>query len=132
MHFCITTEKTVGFGNICKGTTDVSTARRTKFRRNFFVQDAVYNFKNVGVTLVEGIFLFKNEYRRLFDLAIWVDCSFATALARALERRQEGLSPAQTIAAYETIYFPAQKIHFAQDNPRSSADLIFDNDLYPI
>jgi uridine kinase len=91
----------------------------------------VYDFKNVGVILVEGIFLFKHEYRSLFDLAIWVDCSFPTALARALERAQEGLPPAETIAAYETIYFPAQKIHFEQDNPRATADLIFANDPYP-
>ena len=82
--------------------------------------------------LVEGIFLFKREYRRLFDLAIWVDCSFPTALARALERSQEGLPPAKTIAAYGTIYFPAQEIHFNQDNPRATADLIYDNDPYAI
>lgn len=88
----------------------------------------VYSFKNVPVILVEGIFLFKREHRRLFDLAIWVDCSFPTALARALERSQEGLPPAKTIAAYWTTYFPAQEIHFNQDNPRATADLIYDND----
>jgi len=87
-----------------------------------------YNFKNVGVVLVEGIFLFKSEHRKLFDLAIWVDCSFPTALSRALARAQEGLSPAETIRAYETIYFPAQKIHFDRDNPRETAHLIIDND----
>jgi uridine kinase len=92
----------------------------------------IYNFRNVDVILMEGIFLFKREYRRLFDLAIWVDCSFQTALARALERAQEGLPPAKTIAAYVTIYFPAQEIHFNQDNPRATADLIYDNDPYAI
>lgn len=89
----------------------------------------VYTIKNVDVILVEGIFLFKQAYRNLFDVAIWVDCTFATALARALQRAQEGLPPAETIAAYETIYFPAQRIHFDQDNPRGSADLILDNDF---
>ena len=81
---------------------------------------------------MEGIFLFKQAYRSLFDLAIWVDCSFPTALARALERSQEGLPPARTIAAYGTTYFPAQVIHFNQDNPRAAADLIYDNDPYGI
>jgi uridine kinase len=89
-----------------------------------------YDFKDVSVILVEGIFLFKSEYRKHFDLAIWIDCSFPTALARAINRAQEGLSPADTIAAYETIYFPAQRIHFSQDNPRENADLIFTNDNY--
>jgi uridine kinase len=86
-----------------------------------------YEFKDVSVVLVEGIFLFKPQYRKHFDLAIWVDCSFATALARAISRAQEGLSPVNTIAAYETIYFPAQRIHLAQDNPRENADLVFEN-----
>ena len=89
----------------------------------------VYHIRNAGITLVEGIFLFKQAYRNYFDLAIWVDCSFSTALARALQRAQEGLPPAQTIAAYETIYFPAQRIHFERDNPRAAADLVIDNDF---
>ena len=88
----------------------------------------IYDFKDVSVVLVEGIFLFKPRYRKYFDLAIWIDCSFSTALARAIDRAQEGLSPASTIAAYETIYFPAQRIHLTQDKPRENADLIFEND----
>lgn len=87
-----------------------------------------YEFKDVSVVLVEGIFLFKPQYRKYFDLAIWIDCSFSTALARAIDRAQEGLSPANTIAAYETIYFPAQRIHLSKDKPRENADLIFEND----
>lgn len=87
-----------------------------------------YDFKDVSVILAEGIFLFKPPHRKHFDLTIWIDCSFATALARAIDRAQEGLPPASTIAAYETIYYPAQRIHLAQDRPRESADLIFKND----
>ena len=89
-----------------------------------------YDFKDVSVVLVEGIFLFKPQYRKHFDLTIWIECSFATALVRAIARAQEGLSPANTIAAYETIYFPAQRIHLAQDKPRENADLILENDGY--
>ncbi len=89
-----------------------------------------YDYEDVSVALVEGIFLFKPQYRKYFDLAIWVDCSFPTALARAINRAQEGLSPANTIAAYDTIYFPAQRIHLDKDNPRENADLILENDIY--
>lgn len=91
----------------------------------------IYDFKDISAILVEGIFLFKRQYRTHFDLAIWIDCSFPTALARAIHRAQEGLSAAKTIAAYETIYFPAQRIHLTRDKPRENADLIFDNDSYP-
>ncbi len=89
-----------------------------------------YCFKSISIILVEGIFLFKREQRKLFDLALWVDCSFSTAMARALERAQEGLSSADTIRAYDTVYFPAQRIHLDRDNPRGAADLILDNDVY--
>ena len=89
-----------------------------------------YDVKDVDVILVEGILLFKNEYRNVFDVRIWVECSFVTALARAIERGQEGLSMTKTIAAYENIYFPAQKIHFDRDDPKAAADLTYNNDLY--
>jgi hypothetical protein len=52
---------------------------------------------------------FKREYRDRFDVRIWIDCSFATALERALARGQEGLPPAETIEAYQWIYIPAQR-----------------------
>lgn len=88
----------------------------------------VYEFHDVDVVLLEGIFIFKRAYRPYYDLAAWVDCTFATALERALARAQEGLPPAETIAAYETIYFPAQRLHFERDQPRSLADRIVAND----
>lgn len=101
---------------------DLTEERAASFRKH------IYDFKDVGVVVVEGIFLFKPQYREFFDLAIWLDCSFPTALARAIGRAQEGLSVAKTIAAYEAIYFPAQRIHLAQDRPREGADLILEND----
>lgn len=87
-----------------------------------------YSYCNIDIILVEGIFLFKNEFRKHFDLKIWIECPFDTALQRAIARTQEDLSPAETVKAYETIYFPAQKIHFERDAPQKSADSIFRNE----
>jgi uridine kinase len=86
-----------------------------------------YAFHKIDIVLLEGIFLFKPAYRHHFDLTAWVECSFETALKRGVERGQEGLSPAETIKAFETIYFPAQRIHFARDNPQRDVDFIIDN-----
>lgn len=86
-----------------------------------------YRFSDIDIILLEGIFLFKKQYAAHFDLKIWIECSFETALERAIGRSQEGLSAEETVRAYETIYFPAQRIHFAKDDPRSAADLNFDN-----
>jgi uridine kinase len=84
-------------------------------------------FENIDIVLLEGIFIFKRAFVDLFDLKIWTECSFETALARAISRSQEGLSPTQTQHAYETIYFPAQRHHILVDHPQSSANLIIQN-----
>ena len=88
-----------------------------------------YVFHMIDVVLLEGIFLFKPDYGDRFDLKIWVDCSFETALRRAIARGQEGLPPAETQHSFETIYFPAQRLHLTRDNPRDAADCIFENEL---
>lgn len=87
-----------------------------------------FEFHAVDVVLVEGIFIFKREFRPRFDLACWIDCSFVTAMERAIGRGQEGLPPAETIRAFETIYWPAQRVHFERDEPQSAADLTLVND----
>ena len=89
----------------------------------------IYAFQDVDVIVLEGIYLLKRALRNHYDLAVWVECSFETALVRALRRGQEGLRPDATIHAYQTVYFPAQYLHFALDDPRSAADAILDNDF---
>jgi uridine kinase len=103
-------------------TADCADAKATTYR------EQCYDFRNIDIVLLEGIFLFKPAYRHQFDLGVWIDCSFKCALKRAIERGQEGLSPAETIKAFQTIYFPAQRIHLARDNPREDADIVFMND----
>jgi uridine kinase len=88
----------------------------------------VYEYDDVDVIVLEGIYLFKREYREYFDLRLWIDCSFETALGRAIARAQEGLPPEETVSAYRTIYFPAQEIHFERDDPRGAAHLVLRND----
>jgi uridine kinase len=87
-----------------------------------------YAFRNIDIILLEGIFLFRPMYRDHFDLKVWIDCSFGTALRRAMARGQEGLPPQEAKHAFETIYFPAQQIHLAHDRPRKAADIVFAND----
>lgn len=87
-----------------------------------------YRFENVDVVLLEGIFLFKREFVLRYDLRLWIECSFQTALARAHLRNQEGVSAETLERDYRSIYFPAQRLHFERDDPRSHADLLIDND----
>lgn len=88
----------------------------------------VYAFEDVDVVLLEGIYLLRPDFRPRYDLAIWIDCTFETAVERAIARGQEGLPPEETARAFRTIYLPAQEIHFARDDPKASADLLVVND----
>jgi len=88
----------------------------------------LYNFENLDIILLEGIYLLKREFQGHYDLSIWIDCTFETALERVVSRGQEGLPPEETIRAYQRIYFPAQEIHFAKDNPRQAATITINND----
>jgi uridine kinase len=87
-----------------------------------------YQFDDLDIIVLEGAYLFKRAYRGHFDLAAWVDCSWETALERAIARSQESLPPDETVRVYQRVYFPAEEVHFARDDPRGSADLIVPND----
>lgn len=87
-----------------------------------------YDFDDIDVILLEGIFLLKRQFRVHYDLSIWIECSFSTALGRAIARAQEGLDPEATVRAYRTIYFPAQQIHFMRDDPKEAATISVRND----
>ena len=101
---------------------DFAEETATKYRSQ------VYAFENVDVILLEGIYLLKRAFQNYYDLSFWIDCSFETALQRAMARGQEGLPPEATLKAYRSIYFPAQEIHFAKDDPKRAATAIINND----
>ncbi len=101
---------------------DYTEETATEYRRH------VYEFEDVDVIVLEGIYLLKRAYQAHYDLSIWIECSFDTALERAISRAQERLTPEETIRAFRTIYFPAQEIHFQRDDPKAAATLIINND----
>ena len=41
--------------------------------------EQIYDFQNVDVILLEGIFLFKRNLRENYDIAFCIDCSFETS-----------------------------------------------------
>jgi uridine kinase len=85
-----------------------------------------YSFSDIDIILLEGILIFKRGFADLFDLRIWIDCNFEVALERAVARGQEALSTAETIRAYNNIYFPAQRHHLALDSPIENS-IVFGN-----
>ena len=86
-----------------------------------------YAFRNIDIILLEGIFLFKPMYRDHFDVKVG-----STAHSQPLCVGQwpgpGRFAAAEVKRAFETIYFPAQRIHLARDNPRKAADIVFTNE----
>lgn len=101
---------------------DYAEETATAFRRH------LCEFERIDVIMLEGIYLLKRALQSPYDRSIWIDCTFETALERAVSRRQEGQSPDDTARAYRTLYFPAQDIHIARDDPRAAASAIISND----
>ena len=85
-----------------------------------------FRFDRIDIVVLEGIFLFRRDLVARYDLRVWIECSFDVALERALVRNQEGESVEQLGVDYERIYFAAQRLHFALDHPRASADVLVD------
>jgi uridine kinase len=90
-----------------------------------------YWFRDIEIILLEGIFLLRRDLREQYDLSFWIDCSFATALDRAVSRNQEGQPLERLVADYQRIYFPAQRFHLATDWPRFFADVLLASEQEP-
>lgn len=88
--------------------------------------DYHYQISQPDVIIFEGIFLLQDRFS--FDYSVWIECSYETALDRALERNQESLPEERIRSDYHTIYFAAQSIHLQKDNPRGRCDFILLND----
>lgn len=76
-------------------------------------------FEDLDVLVVDGALLLRRELRALFDLSIWVECSFATAQ----ERSPTWASSVDAVAAWTR-----QKEHLRRDEPRLHADLVIVHD----
>ena len=88
-----------------------------------------FEFNGPGILIVEGVFLFRKEYRPYFDVKIWIDVSFETALSRVLYRqRDQRYGDTNAIQRrYEERFFPTQRFHLKRDDPIGAADFIISN-----
>jgi uridine kinase len=92
----------------------------------------VYDLKNIDILLIEGILLLKKKFLVYYDYKVWINCSFETGLKRALKRNIEKLDDERLLSDYHTFYYPAQRYHFAKDDPQGNTDFIFHNDEYHV
>ena len=72
--------------------------------------------------VADGVFLQRPELDDLWDLRIWLDVSFESALERAVVRDADLFDDVR--ARYERRYFPGQRIYLAAVDPCSRADIV--------
>ncbi len=81
-----------------------------------------------AVLLFDGIFLLRPELAGYWDFTVFVEASFATALARAEQRDAASFGGVEQVRRrYEQRYIPGQRLYYAEARPRERADVVVDN-----
>jgi uridine kinase len=83
---------------------------------------------NDHILIFEGVFLFRPELIRYWDVKIFVEIDFQTSLNRALERDLYLFGSKEEIEKrYKERYIPGQKIYLEAEHPQEKADIVIDN-----
>jgi uridine kinase len=84
------------------------------------------------ILICDGVFLLRPELIDFWDIKIFIDIRFETALKRVLERDVDLFgSTEEVIRRYQQRYLPGQKLYLESCQPAVKADLVLDNnDLF--
>ncbi|HRQ22576.1 MAG TPA: hypothetical protein PLF42_04015 [Anaerolineales bacterium] len=83
---------------------------------------------NDHILIFEGVFLFRPELIRYWDVKFFVEIGFETSLNRALERDQYLFgSKGEIEKRYNERCIPGQKIYLEAVHPQQKADIVIDN-----
>lgn len=83
-----------------------------------------YQIKGKTAVIVEGIFLQRKEYSRVFDYMAYIDIPEEVRLNRVLKRDTYIGNEQQIIDKYQNRYFPAERRYFSEYHPEKTADLV--------
>lgn len=98
------------------------------FRADTAVAAQTQTASSNDILIFEGVFLQRPELVDYWDLTIFVDISFETALTRALVRDLPLFgSPDVIRERYLKRYIPGQQIYFERCAPKEKANIVVDN-----
>ena len=98
------------------------------FKNNQHLKQKILHAGEKDILLFDGVFLQKEELKSYWDFVIFVDISFETGLKRALSRDLYLFGEEEMIReCYAKRYYPAQLIYFKTCSPKSSADIVLNN-----
>lgn len=83
------------------------------------------------ILIMEGIFLFRPELIKYWDIKIFLDITFETSLGRALNREKDIKKLGDQIKLkYSQRYIPGQKLYFKEAKPKERADIVINNNNF--
>jgi phosphoglycolate phosphatase len=81
------------------------------------------------VVIVEGVLLYRQSIKRLFDFKIYLDVDYNEILRRGKER-DVPLYGESIIQQYIDLYIPVQKIYASRCSPKEQSDLVVNNNNF--
>lgn len=94
----------------------------TYFQQRFAIQ-------NNTIVIVEGVFLQKKEFNKIFDYMIYIDIPEKVRLQRVLKRDTYIGDEQQIIDKYENRYFPAEHKYIEEYQSQNNADFVINDSL---
>ncbi len=92
------------------------------------IEDAAVDAAPDAIVVVDGAFLLRPELRRHWDLAIWLDVSFETVLARAMKRDVAWVGdPERVRANYRAGWIPTHELYEAT-GAMDAADVVINHE----
>ena len=84
-----------------------------------------YDFNNIDIVLIEGVYLLQEAYLDLYDYTCWVESDYDAAFTRLagqtnIEQSQETLA-----RLFELLIKPAGQYHIYTDDPQGNAKSIY-------
>lgn len=86
-----------------------------------------FKFEGPCIIIVEGVLLYKKEYKDLFNYKLWIDIDFDTGIERALKRKRDVnyyKDEDELLNRYLGRFYKGQALHIQIDNPKDDCDYI--------
>ncbi|MCG6200729.1 uridine kinase family protein [Psychromonas antarctica] len=84
-----------------------------------------YDFNDIDIILIEGVYLLQEAYLDLYDYTCWVDSDFDAAFARLVRLKNIEQSQDALIRLFELLIKPAGQYHIYSDNPQGHAKSLY-------
>ena len=84
-----------------------------------------YDFNNIDIILIEGVYLLQEAYLDLYDYTCWVESDFDAAFKRLAGKRNIEQCQEALVNIFERLIKPAGQYHIYTDNPQGHADSIY-------